>query len=232
MDVTRGRDATHGVAHMRQVTETALLVDAINREEGVAPAMTSIHQRLRIVVVAMLHDVEDHKYVPPGTNQDKATTTTVRAFLAELEKSLGQECLDSELVLKAIAAVSFSSEKKKGPRWFQSELPCDWLYVRDVVSDADKLQAIGSEGLARCWQYARHAHAGECIDDQSTLRHVQRHAEEKLLRLKDDFIVTVGGKFLARTSHVQMEQELSKWHKSGPPLSLRIPAAAPVDLQA
>lgn len=87
-------------------------------------------------------------------------------------------------LLLAIAAISFSKEKKLGKNWFSIPEKCtkaviiksgaragsspesatpsparlnpltpSWLIVRHVVSDGDKLHALGEEGLIRCYTY-------------------------------------------------------------------------------
>lgn len=79
-------------------------------------------------------------------------------------------------LMLAIAAISFSKEKKWGRNWFTDAQTCQrvlggreelastalssilpltsaWLTVRHCVSDADKLEALGEKGLVRCYAY-------------------------------------------------------------------------------
>ncbi|RNF09754.1 HD superfamily hydrolase [Trypanosoma conorhini] len=218
-DVCAGRDATHGLAHMERVTENALLI--LHMERG--PAARSALALSRVILVAMLHDVADHKY-----DAANALLRQVREFL-EAEKGVivdegknGAEALNHALT--AVEAVSFSKEKKHGMRWFEAKLPPDWVFVRDVVSDADKLEAIGEEGLRRCLMYTRctlMAREGSQVWDAALRRHcleaVKEHFAEKLSRLSTEFIVTPAGKFLAAPRHAAMEQALKAWEQQGLP---------------
>ena len=108
-------------------------------------------------------------------------------------------------------------EKKNGKRWFEKVLPFEWVVVRDIVSDADKLYAIGIEGMTRCWIYgmelmAKAGNPPEMTPAWNTKRVIE-HADEKLLLLKDEYIVTESGKFLAEPRHQDMLDKLAKWNK-------------------
>ena len=62
---------------------------------------------------------------------------------------------------------------------------------RNIISDADKLEALGEVGLRRCMQFSE-AHNGNVIE----------HCHEKLLKLlPDGFIRTNAGKKLAVPGH-------------------------------
>ena len=224
-----GRSCSHGHTHAQLVTESALLISAMQpppaaaaggEGEGEREGDRQLHLR-RIVHVAMLHDVADHKYErTPGQ-----LTEAVAKFVAlQFSDSVGEQ----ELCLRTIDAISFSKEKKRGMRWFEATLPPPWLAVRDIVSDADKLYAIGIEGLTRCWIYSMelmhqagnppHMDVKWCVD-----RAVE-HADEKLLLLKDAFIVTPSGKRLAEPRHQDMVDILDKWRRGvDVPVSLDAP---------
>lgn len=249
-DVCRDRDASHGLAHMQLVTEQALLILQLNSSSS---SSTSEQQLARVILVGMLHDVNDHKY-----DKDGSLGAKVLAFVSEtvvkfptlfgLVKdgedgangggSRVETAEDADrvvsTVMKTISAISYSKEKKLGMRWFEKELPgSDWVAVRDAVSDADKLEAIGASGLIRSFEYnccqlhesgklQELLRSDEVKGDANVVRrmvaqNVVEHADEKLLHLKDLFIVTRAGKFLARPRHDEMVVELAAWAKRGPP---------------
>jgi len=230
-DVCKDRDATHGLAHMETVTRQAVLIFLMSH----ATAKTHEELRaglLRVVLVGMLHDVNDHKY-----DKDGRLEATVAAFVESVADRL--EVAASELagtaevvnaVLTTMSAISYSKENKRGMRWFESELPNRlWVDVRDAVSDADKLEAIGFFGLVRCYEYGQHVlkDGGKwdaLLEEHGLdglrnvlLDHVVEHADEKLLRLKDTYIVTPAGKFLAEPLHQEMVDGLALWQREGAP---------------
>lgn len=104
------------------------------------------------------------------------------------------------------------------------KLMCDailWLVthaegrvVRDVCSDADKIEAIGLVGIQRCLQYSAEVHhktgrPGD-ITAETLIAELVAHGHEKLFILLDEYVVTEAGKALARPSHDVMMAEASK----------------------
>ena len=67
--------------------------------------------------------------------------------------------------------------------------------MRDIVSDADKLDALGELGLQRCFDYARATNAG--ASEEAIYQQVVDHCHDKLLHLID-YMHTSESKNLAR----------------------------------
>ena len=218
---------------MQTVTEKALLVYHLNQPASTSPLSVQLD---RVVLVAMLHDVNDHKYDKDGSLGkvvESFVAETAQAFLNSLSSSSDDDSPSAasiaKLVMNTISAISYSKEKKRGMRWFEKELPGDWTLVRDAVSDADKLEAIGASGLVRSFEYnacvlhetGELAHMiaknGTEGTRQAIAQNVVEHADDKLLHLKDEFIVTHAGKFLAQPRHDEMVLELAQWKIRGPP---------------
>ncbi len=109
-----------------------------------------------VVAAAELHDI-----VRDAENHAVASAKLARKIL----KNRGFDDEFIEAVAHAIEAHSFSSGIE--PRSLEAK----------VLSDADKLDAIGAIGIARTFMYA--GERGRSIED--TLKHF----EEKLLKLKD-----------------------------------------------
>lgn len=231
-----GRDASHGLAHMETVTRQAVLIFLMNHTGETAEYLS--RNLSRVIVVAMLHDVNDHKY----DDEQKTLAKRVENFLFSIaQELLITGCSDTEgcgsdedvvrTVMQCTDAISYSKENKRGMRWFEEKLPSPaWVVVRDSVSDSDKLEAIGYSGLLRCYEFATHllksqgkweasleAHGVDRIGALLLLPHVLEHSDEKLLRLKDAYIVTPAGKHLASPLHDEMVAGLKQWEINGPP---------------
>jgi hypothetical protein len=235
-DACAGRDASHGLAHMETVTRQAVLIFMMNHAATESAAFVA-RNLSRVIVVAMLHDVNDHKYDDAiGTLANK-----VKVFLESIASKLvieagetegcGTEASVVETVMQCTDAISYSKEVKRGMRWFEKTLPsAAWVVIRDSVSDSDKLEAIGYSGLLRCYEFATHLlkskgsweaalkeHGVENIGKALLYPHVVEHSDEKLLRLKDLFINTAAGRHLAAPLHEEMVVGLQQWAKDGPP---------------
>jgi len=216
----QNRGVSHNHTHMQVVCESAIAIAFMemsspsNENETLQQKIFADQENFlrRIIFVAQLHDVCDHKYEKvPGELTGKLQNFVTSQFNNNKEDD---ECKN---LLKTIEAISFSKEKKQGKRWFEKELPVEWVLVRDIVSDADKLTAIGVEGLTRCWIYgmeliAKAGNPPEMTPEWNTKRVID-HGEEKLLLLKDEYIVTKSGKFLAEPRHQDMVEMFAKWKK-------------------
>ncbi len=194
--ICAGRDESHGHAHMKAVAETARKI--VERDFDNHPNFEQIF--LDAITLAWLHDVSDHKYDHDGT-LDKKLDEFGYSSIANFEQ-----------IKKAVKLISYSSENRAivsgTPLDYHELLGEHYAIVRHIVSDADKLEAIGKIGIDRCIEYTKHSNPGSPEEDIA--REVKKHAEEKLLRLKDEFIRTPTGKLLAETLHEEMVKILSE----------------------
>jgi uncharacterized protein len=102
----------------------------------------------------------------------------------------------ANVVLDIINNISYSQEIK-GKRKTLSEAGGGRMY-QDIVSDADKLEAIGTVGIERCIAYTRKC--GGVIPAD-----VVKHCHEKLLKLyPGNYIRTPMGRKLAGPLHDQV----------------------------
>lgn len=186
------RDNTHGLDHVLRVYELAKQIrwaggDKIDK---------------LIMEVAILHDSYDHKYPNAAKN-----------------KSWVKDMYGDDIV-NAIDHISYSSEVSyhiKDPnisinlsrmRWL-SNLSNDVLLARNVVSDADKLEAIGRRGIDRCLDFIKHKHPEIIHDDEQVNILLKQHYDEKLKLLAQYYIVTQKGKQMAQI----LDQEMTKYLK-------------------
>ena len=190
--VCAGRDDSHGHAHMKAVAEmTRHLIQEDHIDE-------SGWLTLDAITVAWLHDVADHKYDHDGTLEQKLDDFGAANNIGNYEE-----------IKQVIKYISFSTENKAilagTPINFQAILGAYYSQIRDIVSDADKLEAIGSVGIQRAIDYTTHANPS--YTHQQVIADVYKHAHEKLLRLATDFIRTPLGRAYATKRH----QEMHEW---------------------
>lgn len=190
----KGRDSSHGLEHMEEVTKLALVIHSLNPPPREKLLEININ---RIVLVAMLHDVADHKYDKDGSLEKQVTD-----FVYSVEP------FEGKMVMDTIRSISFSKENRLGKRYFENTLGVYWTSIRDIVSDADKILAIGQEGIERCRSYIYEQNPDLPLSEVH--KKFEEHAEEKLLRLYPEFIVTPGGKFLAEPKHQEVYDYMYK----------------------
>jgi pyrimidine-specific ribonucleoside hydrolase len=199
---TRGRDESHGFRHLCDVLALAERIC----DELVVPVGSPPLERDLVRIAALLHDVCDHKY-----DHDGKLRATMEQFLAA-DRVLAPQASE---ILWIVDTVSYSKEAKSKGENLRLHAGDGVGLARDIVSDADKITALGAIGLERCRRYA-HEQNPSATEAQLDA-HVIEHAHEKLLRLLPLFIRTEPGKRLAQPEHdhlaaavIQLETKYSK----------------------
>ncbi|CAK0784321.1 hypothetical protein CVIRNUC_007525 [Coccomyxa viridis] len=197
-----GPDASHDWWHIHRVRKLAI---ALARQEELQDA--SIHL---VEVAALLHDVQDWKY----SRSESASRAAVKEFLESQQVNEPQKTQ----ILDIIAGVGFKDELgRPGSQHISPELAC--------VQDADRLDAIGAIGIARCFTYGgyfkRVLHDPDIAPrtrldkqqytDKSFQQTTINHFHEKLLKLKG-MMKTEAGKRMAQHRHLVMEQFLQDFY--------------------
>ena len=185
------RSESHGHAHMKVVAETSLRII----KEDYQDHRHYNHLKLDAITAAWLHDIADHKYDHDGT-------------LEQILDAFGQTHIPNYTNIKqVIKYVSFSSENKSiqagTPLDYDALLTPYYALVRHIVSDADKLEAIGQIGITRALKYIRHANP--TYTESQVIADVKKLAHEKFLRLAPEFIRTPTGRKIAGQRHKEME---------------------------
>ena len=155
---------------------------------------------------ALLHDIADSKF---HNGDETVGSRTARTFLES--ESVSEETIVH--VINIIENISFKGgnfEKK-----FNSK-------ELEIVQDADRLDAIGAIGIARCFNYGGFKNRGLYNPDiqpnlnmgkeeyKNSQSPTLNHFYEKLLLLKDK-MNTPTGKKLAEARHQYMEDFLSQF---------------------
>lgn len=192
-----GAEGGHDWSHTERVYKNAKL---IARDECV--------DRFIVALGALLHDIADSKF----HNGDETIGPKVaKEFLEGL--SVEENVIHH--VINIIENISFKggneAQKFKSP-----EL--------DVIQDADRLDAIGAIGIARCFNYGgfknRALYDPEIKPDLNMSKAAYKkstaptinHFYEKLLLLKDRMNTLAGSK-LAEERHSFMEEFLAQFYK-------------------
>lgn len=167
-------DDSHNVCHALAVTKTC---------HEIMQSLGPTYDEHFISMVAMLHDVCDHKY--PESIKRSELTDFIRLHLSDEQTHFANLIIDN---------VSYSKEAKG----LREILPEPYNTYLTALSDADRLEAIGKIGIERCETFTRE-HGGKVPDD------VVKHCHEKLLRLlPENFIKTPYARSLAEPLHKEI----------------------------
>ncbi|MFA7414827.1 MAG: HD domain-containing protein [Rhizobium sp.] len=186
---TEGDDGSHDIAHVLRVFRNAMRIAEAEGGNG------------RILTAAvLLHDcVAVEKNSPLRSQASRLAADKAATLLA----ATGWEVEDIAAVAHAIAAHSFSAN-----------ITPETLEAR-ILQDADRLDAIGMVGAARCFYIA--GRLGSALYDPFDPLAQHRplddkafaidHFEAKLFKLADGFQTETGG-LLARKRHERLRQIL------------------------
>jgi len=178
-ETCKNRDESHGFNHMKTVANISSIL--LSRYFGINDKYISL-----VAICAWLHDVNDHKY---GNENEKVLDHFLELNFPEYKT----------LILDIIKRVSFSFEKKHGRDDWLEVLGEDGLFIRNIVSDADKIEAIN---INRCYQYEKMKNPE--FDDKELWIRIIEHYNEKLVLLKDHYLYTDAAKKIAEPLHKKM----------------------------
>ncbi|MDZ7836104.1 MAG: HD domain-containing protein [Alkalibacterium sp.] len=178
----------------------------IERVWKVAVRLAEQEQANRFIVemAALLHDLIDDKLV---SNKEEA----VQEVMYWLE-GVGVTSSDSERIFEIIETISYKGGNNKKVQTIEAQ----------VVQDADRLDAIGAIGIARCFAYAG-SKGNLLFDPELSVRESMteeeyrtgetsavHHFYEKLLKLKD-LMNTEAARKIAQERHAFMEDYLTQF---------------------
>ncbi|MDC9723502.1 MAG: HD domain-containing protein [Urechidicola sp.] len=162
-----------------------------------------------VALGALLHDIADAKFYD---GDETVGPKMARDFLES--QHVEESIIDH--VVNIINHISYkNSLNTSGEKWSSPEL--------EVVQDADRLDAIGAVGIARCFNYGgfknRPMYDPEISPNLNMSKEEYKksaaptinHFYEKLLLLKDK-MNTASGKKIAEQRHDYMEQYLEQFY--------------------
>ena len=184
---TQQRDASHDYAHHVAVQHDAMQIFEqfrLNKKNHRVFKVYTVQFLQQVVsLAAILHDVPDHKYCQ-GIQADNLMEEIRQLLISE---GHGDKV---DIIMDIIDNISFSKEVK-GKLKDLGVLNV----IRNIVSDADKIQALGAEGLERCKQFSKFKHP--TYSENEIQMFVLGHCAEKLNHLIE-YIYTDEGKKLAQ----------------------------------
>lgn len=184
---TEGDDGSHDIAHILRVFKNAMRIHATEGGHGNV-----------LAAAVLLHDcVSVEKNSPLRAQASRLAAEKASGILAEM----GWETTDVEAVAHAITTHSFSAN-----------IPPETLEAK-ILQDADRLDAIGMVGAARCFYIAGRMASGlyDPVDPLAKQRPLDDksfaidHFEVKLFKLADGF-QTEAGRALAGERHERLKQ--------------------------
>ena len=178
----KGRDKSHGFSHVMAVYNNCLKIIKDR----------SISKRYKLIVLAsaLLHDAYDHKYV-----KEKDMDNVINQIKNDLV-SIGFTERDCDIVIEIIDNISYSKEKKLRMKGKKVELGSLQRY-RNIVSDADKIEALGTDGVVRMIHYLCHKNPKATMEEH--IKHIREHCDEKLyILIKKRYIRTLKGREIAK----------------------------------
>ncbi|MFD2822425.1 HD domain-containing protein [Lacinutrix iliipiscaria] len=200
-DTLKDAEGGHDWFHIVRVFNNALL---ISKNENVDVFVVSL--------AALLHDIADSKF---HNGDDSVGPRKAREFLTS--QGVSHEIV--EHVVQIIANMSFNKSLDKHNTFTSNEMK--------VIQDADRLDAIGAIGIARCFNYGGFKNRALYHPDikpqlnmttaeyKASTAPTINHFYEKLLLLKDK-MNTKTGKQIAQERHTYMEDFLkqfyAEWH--------------------
>ena len=188
----------HDWFHIERVYKNALLISENEKVD-----------RFTVQLGALLHDIADAKFY---NGDESIGPKKAREFLKK-------QYVDEDIIIhieNIILFISYKSSLDASEKFTSPEL--------DVIQDADRLDAIGAIGIARCFNYGGFKNRSlydptiepnlEMTKEQykkSTAPTIN-HFYEKLLLLKDK-MNTKTGQLLAKERHMYMEGFLQQFYE-------------------
>jgi len=192
----KNAEGGHDWFHIERVYKNAILISKTEKADSFIVSLG-----------ALLHDIADSKFY----NGDEAIGPKKASDFLNYEK-VPEDVISH--VIKIIENISFKGGNKK-QQFFSNELA--------VVQDADRLDALGAIGIARCFNYGGYKNRklynpeikpklnmspeGYKASNSPTINHFY----EKLLLLKDK-MNTKTGKQIAQKRHKYMEGFLEQFY--------------------
>jgi hypothetical protein len=150
-----------------------------------------MHLLFIVQCVAWLHDVADHKYVTADPELKPALVKFLDNITSKYEdifdcmSYVESEKTHTNKILAIIERISYSRQNKLGCSDWLTVLGENGCLIRDIVSDADKWEAIGKKGIERCKDYIMEhiVNNPKCCHDEMK-KDIQQEVQNKMIQEK------------------------------------------------
>ncbi|KAF1844766.1 uncharacterized protein K460DRAFT_283413 [Cucurbitaria berberidis CBS 394.84] len=182
-------DSSHDYLHILRVVSNANRI--LQAEIKANPSIT--YDTTTLFLAVLLHDVGDHKYAIPGEDAENQIATVLK------EKGASEGlALKVQTIVKN---VSYSHEVAN-PTSVLATL--EQYPELAIVQDADRLDAIGAVGVARCFSF------GAAKFPKLPMSRAVGHFDEKLYKLAG-MMKTRSGKEMAQSRTKVLEDFAKEW---------------------
>lgn len=184
---------SHGKAH---VMEVVTLLCMLIQQEGIVD-----HGVITLAIIcAVFHEVWDTKIKEGLEHRIAVGEITLKTVIDQFEwgSSLISDCkIELHVMVKAIITrISWRRESEQGRNdW--DVLPPLFLQIRHLVSDADKLAAMGPTGILRSTLYQKEHYFerfGKVLNEEEAKRYYWEFSWLERLRYYTEYIRTKSGK--------------------------------------
>ena len=189
-----GRDKSHGILHVIKVRENALnICKKLN--------INDINILLKIETASLFHDLWDHKYIDKNS---KDYMTIKKNLYTELKKNYFSEhdIKEIEIIINNISLSREINLRKENNFLNLKHLQL----MRDIVSDSDKLEMLGLQGIDRIVEYQLYKFP-DCKSDE--IKKIVKDVYNKKISilLSDNYIKTGPGREMA----IPLMQEIKNY---------------------
>jgi hypothetical protein len=200
-------DESHDINHHFDTLQNT--INIVNKEfEKLTPTDDSQLLRFLTFISAFIHDTIDPKY-PDKLHSKKIL---VEQFLKNYCEKYYKH--SAQYIDWIINNMSYSKEKKLRDKGLTKEFHKYYIvnYSRNIVSDADKLEAIGEIGIRRCREFTKTHNNIKSVDEIDKL--VVEHCHDKLKHLLPSYIVTKAGKEIGKSRHQIILNFIEQYEKN------------------
>ncbi|KAM5453093.1 hypothetical protein MaudCBS49596_002869 [Microsporum audouinii] len=199
-----GHDPSHNARHVSRVVRLAQTILAKEKTRN-----TSItYDETIVTLAAWMHDIADRKYLPKPS--DGGAQINPNTIIYDTLISHEADPIIAQRVQKIVSNVSYSTEIKD-PSIVRHLISPEGGYPElAIVQDADRLDAIGAVGIARCFTYlgAKSKSPSE-EGPEPDLDDAIEHFEEKLVKL-EGMMKTETGREMAKERAFRIK-EFQRW---------------------